>query len=195
MRRVGGGRAFHDIEGYAYGFTGFFLLLELGVGILPRKVEELSARSKVKGGRFDFLGVIWLLSVPFGPLLGWILTNAFGLTESNWRLLFGARVTLTIVVPLVCVLPLLRYVRGRAASFALGVLALGTAFPVLTGIQPAIDLIRGPEWETVRVSRTEDFSVDLSDGRKLAHSEEMSLHPGAMDILVLRASRYILDVH
>jgi hypothetical protein len=200
--------AFGEIDEFAYGVTGFLLLLELAVGILPQKSAELSAGlSKVKRGRFDFLGAIWLLSIPFGPFSGWILTNAFDITLSNWRLLFAIRATVTVLVPLVCVLPLLRYVRGRTAFFILGVLVLGTAFPVLTGIHAAIDVVRGPDLESVNVTGFQDVAyrtklsviripgafVDLSDGRRFTHSQKVLVHPGETKILVLRANRYILD--
>jgi hypothetical protein len=203
---------FGFVDGYAIAFAGFLLLLQLAIHFVPKKSDELGSTElpKVSRGRFDFLGVVWLLSIPFAPFLGWIFTNAFDLTASNWKMLFGICAALCVVVPIVCVLPLIRYVRQPAASFMIAVLAIGTAFPVLCGLGWAIDFVRGPSWEHVNVVSIDGFvfqngsaqadvpdvvvSVHLADGRTLMRSQAApKVHSGSMQLLVLDASKIILD--
>lgn len=158
------------------------------------------SRVKAKPGLLEILSAIWFFAILLAPLLAWAL-NIFDRTPSNWRLLLGMRATVTIVLPLVCVLPWLRYVRGRAALLVLAFLAIGTAFPALFGgLESAIDLIRGPEWQTVSVTTFGADELDfvkLSDDRMLGYPEKLlpALRLGGPQrFLVLRASRYILDV-
>jgi hypothetical protein len=177
---------FGVIDEFAYGLAGFLVLLVLAVHFLPRKTGEFAAdlaAHEVERGRFDFLGVVWLLSVPFAPFLSWILTSAFELTPASWRPLLGARAFLCVVVPCVCVLPLVRYVRGKAATFMTAVLVLGTTFPVLCGLDAAIDSIRGPEWENVQIVRVRDVDFTTRAGTHVhvegafAELAEFRLHP------------------
>ncbi len=210
---------------FACAITGFLLLLGLGVSILPGKFKESSAENTTvkQMGRFGkILLFIWFFS-PVGALIGWILTDLIDITLSNWRTLFAIRATF-VLVPLICALPLFRYVRGRTKYVGLAIIACWTALPVLTGLQSAVDLLRGPEWEAVNIAGVDSFSgpgwegktfniyhmhhaddyhvsankvyfqsvVLLSDGRKLTPSEEVTLHLGASQILVLRKSQHIL---
>jgi hypothetical protein len=146
------------------------------------------------------IAMIWAFSIVLAPWLALFL-NIFDLTPSNWRVLFGIRATLLVVIPVLGVLPLLHFVRGRAAPLVLAFLALGTAFPALTGLQSAIDVLRGPEWQIVSVTTFGADELDLvklSDGRMLRYPERLdsALQSGSTHrVLVLRASRYILDVH
>lgn len=201
---------FGVVDGYAYGFTGFLLLLQLAVGVIPKKVDELaesSEASKVKRRPFDFLGVIWLLCIPFAPFLGWIVTSSFDLDPSNWKMLFGIRAFLCVVLPVICVLPLIRYVRGKPAPFLIAVLGIGTAFPILTGLDSAIDFVHGAEWQKVEIVGAGGFTlrpiaagvdvsdlyIKLGDGRTLARSKAATnIHGGAIELLVLPASEIIL---
>jgi len=187
---------FGYVDGYAFGFTGFLLLLVLAVHFIPRKAEETAARgegARIQGGRFDFLGVVWLLSIPFAPFVGWAVSSAGDLNADNWRALLSIRAGLCVVLPLVCVLPLLRYVPGGPVAFKGTVLLLGTLFPVLTGFGAAQDVLRGPKWEEIRIERLEDIRfrtgagtrvevpdafVHLADGRRLTHPKGMTLRVG-----------------
>ncbi len=197
------------LEFWAFVF-GCLVLLALGLTLVPKKVaqisaglsdEELQAAWQPKGRPIVVMisALSWIGSIVCGPFVGWIVAQVCSLTLSNWRLQLGIRLTLTAILPLVCVLPMLRFVRGPFAHLMLLILAVGTLFAVTTGLEADIDLVRGPVWETVTVSDVLDDSVKLSDGRELDYSEEAKkdlkvlLHYGRMDILVLRASGAILD--
>ncbi|HQV04973.1 MULTISPECIES: hypothetical protein [unclassified Novosphingobium] len=126
------------VDGFAIGFTVFLVLLTAAVEYLPALTERIAAQQAADGGVarparwFDILGVGWLLAIPFAPLLGWITRSAIDLDRSNWHWWLGLSALLCVVVPLVCVLPLLRYVRRGSAGIALAILAVGTGFPVAT---------------------------------------------------------------
>ncbi len=117
--------------GYGLGFSGFLNLLMMAVWLSDRTPADAQPISYRKS-RFDWLGVVWLLSVPFGPFFGWLATEQ--IDRDNWLMLAGIRVFLSVVLPLVGVLPLLRFVRGRYARIAGLILLVGTAFPLLTAI-------------------------------------------------------------
>ncbi len=183
-----------------------FLML---VAITVRLTDRLPAPAEAQPHQrspFDFLGVIWLLSIPFGPFLGWLSTEQ--LTVDNWRLVAGIRVALCIGLPIIGVLGLLRFVRGSRALAAGAILLVGTGFPVFFGLSAARDLLQGPAWENVEVeavlSQTlhlgghepvvvPDALVDLSDGRELRTAGDIPVHRGPMRLLVLRGLGRVID--
>lgn len=195
--------SFGYVDGYAFGVAAFFVLMQLAIVLVPKKLDALGpgAASKVPPGRFDFLGAVWLLTIPFAPFFGWVLTNWIDVDASNWRVVLGIRAFACVILPCVCVLPLLRYVRGQAAGFASAILVVGTAFPVITGAGSAFDLVMGPEWESVVISQIEDVSfttrvgthveargafVLLSDGRRFTRATEVKVETGPAKLLLLR---------
>jgi hypothetical protein len=212
---------FGVLDGYAIGFTAFLLMLQLAVEYLPKLADRASLESAEGAARGadappakkvtrleSVCGGVWILSIPFAPFLTWALTNAFDLDRSNWRLLLGARAVLCVVVPLVTVLPLLRYVRRGMAGLQILVLGIGTAFPVATGAAAAADFVAGPVWQDVTVDGVRDVDfrtaagtnvnapgalVDLGDGRTLTRSAGVALRGGPMRIFALRHTGRILD--
>jgi hypothetical protein len=200
---------FGTVDGIAIGLTVFLLLLGAVIEFVPRAAAVAGPESHVKvtPGRYDRLGVVWVLSIPFAPFLSWVLTNLFDVGASNWRLLLGVRALLCVALPLVTVLPLVRYVRSGTAGIMIAVLVVGTGFPVATGIGSAFDVIAGPAWQDVTVVQTSDFDfklggqrvhapeavVKLSDGRSLSRSVDVSVHEGRMRLLVLRGFGRIID--
>lgn len=200
------------IDAFTYGFTGFLLLLALGIQFLPKlgdKYEEDQAAIKVSPGLFDRLGIVWLLAIPFAPFAMWLVGSLWTIDASNWRTVLGIKAFLCVAVPVVCVLPLVRYVRGKAAPYAMLFLFLGTAFPVSVGWASASDFIRGPHWEAVVVTdvkriygqyKMRDFptpilDVRLSDGRELqANSNVSTPKEGAANVLVLDSLGLILGL-
>jgi hypothetical protein len=190
--------------------AGFLLLLVLGVQFLPelnRKYGPEQAAQTVKRGPFDALGVVWLLAIPFAPFIAWVIGSLSTVNAHTWRWVLGTKAFLCVALPLVCALPLLRYVRGRAAPYSLLILFLGTIFPVSIGWPSAADFLRGPGWEAVDVAgsfrvhltvrgrdvRTRTLKVRLTDGRVLeADADQLDLRRGHCRILLLRSSGRIL---
>ena len=64
---------------------------------------------------YDGLGVLWMLAIPFGPAFSWIITNWIGVDRGNWENLLGFTTLLCVVIPVVGVLPLLRYLKRETA--------------------------------------------------------------------------------
>lgn len=199
------------IDGFAIGFTAFLLLLALGVEVGLRQTERLgpfSRASELQPGPYDFLGVVWLLLIPFGPLASWMLVSLAEPDVRNWYALAMATVLLCVAGPLVCVWPLVPYVRGKPAAFMAGVLLLGTAYPVLCGAWALYDVIEGPAWETVQIAELRHLTgrganttasarethVMLEDGRRLTRAPGLALHPGPARLLILRGYRHVLAV-
>lgn len=189
----------------AYGLTAFLLLIVVAIRFSNRMPAE-TATPAYTPSRFDVLALVWLLAIPFGPFFGWMFTE--DLTAGNWQSAAGARAVLCVVLPLIGVLPLLRFVRGRHAHAAATVLLIGTAVPVLAGLTSAYDVIRGPVWQDVEVvavrsggspllwrrqSSVSSGLVDLSDGRTLRMVSTVLVGRGPAHLLVLRGLNRILD--
>lgn len=205
---------FGRIDGFAIGFTVFLVLLAAAVEFLPGLTDRIAAQQAADGTArpaprwYDGLGVIWLLAIPMAPALGWFIRSAIDLDRTNWHWWLGLSAFLCVLVPLVCVLPLLRFIRRGSAGTALAILAVGTGFPVWTGAGSAYDWVRGPEWQAVIIARldnldyvsrgrrvlAEDVFVELADGRSLSRATGVVLREGPARILVLRGIGRVIDV-
>ncbi|HEX3773377.1 MAG TPA: hypothetical protein VHV51_02875 [Polyangiaceae bacterium] len=201
---------FGTINGYALAVTGFLLLLVFAIEFIPKLNQKYGAEleaDKIEPRWYDKFAIVWLLAIPFAPFLGWAIQSAATIGLQNWRWIFGLRAFVCVVLPLATVLSLLRYVRGRAAPYALLILFVGTAFPVSMGISAALDFIQGARWESIEISSLERVttmvhnqitpttivSVTLSDGRMLeANSDAVALRSGAKRALILNHSSIIL---
>jgi hypothetical protein len=188
------------------GLAGFLSLIVAAIWYSGRVPSDAQA-PKLRPSRFDGLGVVWLLAVPFGPFLGWSATEQ--LTAENWQVVAGICAVLCVVLPAVCVLPLLRYVRGPYAVPAGAILLIGTAFPFIIGLGAALDFVGGPVWQNVEVksvrasSFTTEFGTrvtapqafaDLIDGRTLRPVSTVDIHSGPARVLVLQGLNRIIDV-
>ena len=157
---------FGEIDAFALSFTGFVVMLCLlaavGYSVSDRPVSQIQA--DVKAGAFGRVGSFWLVACAFGPFFGWLVTAAPALTEENWRWRYVVRALLCVGLPVVCALPLFRYVRGKYWHVALLLLFCVTALAAWSGLNTLLDLREGP---TVRLDR----------GYKDAHSN--SFYPSS----------------
>jgi len=191
---------------FGMGIAGFLSLIAAAIWYSDRVPADAQA-PKLRPSRFDGLGVVWLLAIPFGPFLGWSATEQ--LTAENWQVVAGIRAFLCVVLPAVCVLPLLRCVRGRYAVPAGVILLIGTAFPFIIGLGAALDFVRGPVWQDVEVESVRDAGfttqfgtrvtvpqafADLLDGRTLRPVSTVDIHSGPARVLVLQGLNRIIDV-
>jgi hypothetical protein len=122
--------------------AAFCLLAAAGLYFLRR--PEFHTPVALRNDWLDHVGAFWLVACAFGPLLGWVLTELPRLTVDNWRWLYAGRVALSIGLPLLTALPLLRYVRGRGAPVMLALLGGVTLLPIWSGWAAAQDLWSGP---------------------------------------------------
>ncbi len=201
---------FGKVDGFAIGFTAFLLLLLFAIQFIPKlnaKYGEEQAAIKVKPGRFDWLGAVWLLAIPLAPFLAWVVDSLVVVTVTNWKIITGIKIFLCIVIPFVSVLPLLRYLRGKAAPYALLILVIGTGFPITFGVNALLDFSQGLKQETVQVSKvfrvhgnwrakdivTDILEIELADGRTFeANVTKVEITEGTRDIVFLAHQRLIL---
>jgi hypothetical protein len=136
---------FGEIGPLGWGLTVFLTayLFVTAVGLLFRPRKQFHTTVPPRGDWLDRVGAFWLVACTFGPLLGWALTAVAPLTPGSWRWLYAGRVMLAAGLPILTALPLLRYVRGKAAWVSL---------PLLIGVTLL------PTWSVARVS------LDLRDG-------------------------------
>lgn len=146
---------FGKIDGFVIAFTVFLILLVTAVEFLPglgRKYGNEASPKNVSPSRFDKLGVVWLLSIPFAPFLSWSIHEFFSITINNWQIILGITAGLCVLLPCICVLPLVRYLKGKTALVGTLILIIGTCFPVIIGWNSMLDLIEGPQERSVVVS-------------------------------------------
>lgn len=135
---------FGEVNAFAWSFTGFVVVLCLLVALGYSMGGTGRTHAEAKGGAFDRVGSFWLVACAFGPFFGWLVTAGFTLTEENWRWRYVARVALCVGLPVVCALPLLRYVRGKYWHVALLLLLGVTALAAWSGLNTLLDLREGP---------------------------------------------------
>ena len=136
-----------------WGTTVFFIVYFLlsAIGLYFRPLTEYHSPVKLRRDWLDRVGAFWLVGCTFGPFFGWIATTGtFPITLSSWRWLYGLRVILAAVVPILLALPLTRYIRGKSTWVALPLLICVTLLPISTAMNVAMDLWEGPIVRQVR---------------------------------------------
>ena len=202
--------SYGHIDGVAWAGAGVLCMTALATLWRPKNARAFDVRNAAHQRRpTDILGVIWFFNILLGPVVGWFLTGLVDLTPGNWRWRLGVRAFLCMVVPVVGVMPLLRYVKGPPATPTLVFLLLGTLFPMATGWTSAADFVRGSQWQSIDIVATRakaarshgrtylqpDHFVDLADGRTLRAARSIQLNNGPATALILLASKRILGVN
>ena len=151
------------------GFEVFLLLVALGLYLAYR--PEYQTKVETRGDWLDRVGAAWLVVVAFGPLLGWTVTSTvFNVTPGSWRWLFGIRAALAVALPVLTMLPLLRYARGKAAMIALPLLIGLTALAALSGSWTLRDLLGGTVVRQAAIAKGYVGKVVMLDARPLNFS-------------------------
>jgi hypothetical protein len=137
---------FGEVSGLGWGTTVFFVFFCIlaAIGLYFRTRPEFHTSVRLRGDWLDRVSALWLVCCVFGPLFGWMLTSILPLTPATWRGLYGLRVFLAAGLPLLTALPLLRYVRGKAALITLPILVVVTLLPILSVVNVGRDLRDGP---------------------------------------------------
>ena len=134
---------FREVGPLGWGTTVFFVvyLLLTAIGLYFRPRTEYHSPVPLRGDWRDRVGAFWLVGCVFGPFFGWVVTSgAFPITQSSWQWMYGLRVLLAAVVPLMLALPLTRYVREKSALVALPLLVGVTLLPVSSAMNVSLDL-------------------------------------------------------
>ena len=143
-----------EVPPIAWGLSVFLatLCLLAGVGIYFARRTEYHTRVEARGDWLDRLGAFWLMACGLGPFFGWVLASAFTLTAENWRWLYWGRVVLSVGLPVLTAIALVRYVRGRNAMLMIVLLLTVTALPVWSAWGTMRDLWSGASVLTVRAT-------------------------------------------
>lgn len=137
---------FGEVGPLGWGLTVFFVmycvLAAVGLYFGPR--TEYHTRVPLRNDWLDKIGAFWLMACVFGPFFGWVIAAIVPLTTDSWRGVYGVRVFLAAGVPLITMLPLTRYARGKAALIALPMLIGITLLALWTTVDASRDLVSGP---------------------------------------------------
>jgi hypothetical protein len=193
---------FREVGWFGWSFTAFMVvmceLFALGLyfGAKPRFHTPV-ARKDDWGDR---IGALWLVACAGGAFFGWVATAALTATDRNWRWLFGVRILLAVVAPIVTALPLTRYARGRSALIALPLLVLVTALPVATAYWTMRDFLSGPVVSRAELVREQGSfawtcqSIDPDQPDPPCEGAKWGRAGDELDIVWLRYSGKVLKV-
>lgn len=201
---------FGRIDGFVIAFTTFLIMLITAVTFLPGAGSKYKndAPPDVSFSKFDKLGVVWLLSIPFSPFLSWIISEYFSMTVHNWQTILSIKAGLCVVVPCVSLLPLIRYIKGKSALIATLILVIGTSFPVIIGWNSMLDLIEGPQERSVMISDvqsiyytrnfkeipTDILEIKIDDGKVFqANNKYVSVKPGVHTLVMLEHVGVVIE--
>ncbi len=202
---------FGRVDGFVFAFTAFLILLITAVQFLPglgSKYENDAPPKHISPSRLDRLGVVWLLSIPFAPFLSWMINEFFTITADNWRTILAIKAGLCVLLPCICVLPLIRYIKGKTALVAALILVIGTCFPVIIGWNSMLDVIEGPQQRSVVVSNvhgiyytrnfkdtpTDIIEVTLDDGKAFqANDKYVLIKPGVQTLVMLEHVGVVIE--
>jgi hypothetical protein len=178
---------FGEVSPLGWGTTIFFVvyLLLTAIGLYFRPRTEYHSPVSLRGDWRDRMGAFWLVGCVFGPLFGWVVTSgAFPITQSSWKWMYGLRVLLAAVVPLVLALPLTRYVRGKSAWVALPLLVGVTLLPVSSAMNVSLDLWEGPIVRQLQSTGPPELFLKHT-GRSLGAASELHFQSAANNAMQL----------
>lgn len=148
---------FGEVGALGWGLTVFFVmycvLAAVGLYFGPR--TEYHSRVPVRNDWLDKIGAFWLMACVFGPFFGWVIASIIPITADSWRVVYGVRVFLAAGLPLITMLPLTRYARGKAALIAVPMLIGITLLAVWTAVDTGRDLVAGPIEQRTANGQTE----------------------------------------
>jgi hypothetical protein len=141
---------FGTLNWFSISFTIFLVVLCLlfALGFFFQTRTEYHTRVPMEGSLADRVGAFWLVACAFGPFFGWIITSIQP-TANSWKWQYLARAFLSVILPVITALPLVPYVRGKAALIAVPLLLAITALPVSSCLWVLADLHDGPETANV----------------------------------------------
>ncbi|MDQ6787822.1 MAG: hypothetical protein M3033_13530 [Acidobacteriota bacterium] len=190
---------FGEINWYAISFataiSTFIILAKAGL-YANEKDSRYAPINCNNVGDHDWLDKITLAGIMFyvfGPFFGWFLTGAtmFSHGEEDWRLQYGIRVCLSIVIPvLTAIVILVFYIKRFAFWVYLPIILIITALPVWSGLNSLLDLIYGAQTQIIshNCSFNKDTLECLCKGQvvncsKMEKDEEISVLPYTQRVL------------
>jgi hypothetical protein len=204
---------FGKVDAYGIGVTIFIvstLVIPLWMNRFNEHNEPDPEVQNIPPGRFDWLVPVWGLLIPFGPLILWGINNLTVSTWQNYNLILGAKVLVCVVLPLICGLPMYKYMRGKYVYISVLIFTIGTGIPLMVGYNSFMDLVNGPKSEVTEIIEVKRFSlqdrsgrsrssslleVKLSNGRKLdANIKAVNPKKGQATVLYLDKNNLLIGV-
>ena len=127
---------FGEFAVFVFGFVLFLAVMQvlMVIGYRFQQRAEFHAKKEANFGLLDKIGGFWLIACAFGAFFGWVcgqLAVAFPEISSA---MYIAAVFFTVGLPVLTVLPNLRYVGGKATLIQVPLLVFVTMLPVLEGM-------------------------------------------------------------
>jgi hypothetical protein len=126
---------FGEFSVFSFGFTLFLSVMQvlMVIGYRFQNRVEYHTTKEASLGLLDKIGGFWLVACAFGAFFSWVFGQlAAAFPEISSSMYFAAAV-FAIGLPVVTVLPNLRYVGGKAALIQVPLLVMITILPVLEG--------------------------------------------------------------
>ncbi len=133
-----------ELDAFAFGFTGFLVVLQILmiVGLRFRNRADVHVTKPAKGDLIDKIGGLWLIACAFGALFGWTC-GQLAVSWPAYRILFySASVVFSIILPVLTMLPNLRYLQARAAAIQVPILVLVTGLAAIPGLNAIVILAK-----------------------------------------------------
>jgi hypothetical protein len=127
---------FGELSFFACGFVIFTSVLQILiiVGLRFQNRMDFHTTKSVRNNWFDKLGAWWLVACAFGAFFGWICGNLANAFPAFKMVILTAEIFFTIFLPIITMLPNLRYVGAKASVVQIPILFFVTVLPMLVGL-------------------------------------------------------------
>lgn len=95
--------------------------------------KEPEADQRAVFGILDKIGGFWLFACIFSPLSSWGIANLGKFAANNQQIILIIAGSISLIIPLLTMLPNIRYVNGRSAYIQIPIIIIVTALPMLVG--------------------------------------------------------------
>lgn len=126
---------FGEVSFFAVGFSVFIVALQvlMIVGLRFARRDEVHTTVAAKNDWLDKLAGLWLAACAFGAFFGWIAGVAAAALPEYQLPFYLLEIVLTIILPLLTMVPNVRYVSRNAAYVQIPILFFVTLLPMLVG--------------------------------------------------------------
>jgi hypothetical protein len=128
---------FGEFSAFAFGFVIFLSVLQILmiVGLRFRDRKRFHATKSPPNDWLDKLGAWWLMACAFGAFFGWISAQLAASWPQFETAFLALAVVFSIVLPVLTMLPNLRYLETRIAVIQIPILFFVTILPLLSGFK------------------------------------------------------------
>lgn len=127
---------FGELTLFAFGFAIFLTALQILiiVGLRFQNRTDLHVTPPAKFDRLDKIGAWWLMACAFGAFFGWICLNLAAGFPAFKLAFHGANIFFSVILPVLTMLPNLRYISLKALYIQIPLLIFITFLPMLVGV-------------------------------------------------------------